>query len=86
MDGVQYRDFELQLDPGDKLFLYTDGVPEATRADNAMFGMERMLDALNAHRAGTPQQILEGVHASVNAFVGDAPQFDDLTMLCFERK
>ena len=82
MDGVKYRDFELRLEPGDKLFLYTDGVPEATDANNAMFGMERTLDALNADRDKGPQGILEGVRESVNAFVGDAPQFDDLTMLC----
>ena len=84
MDGVKYKNFELQLEPGDKLFLYTDGVPEATDANNAMFGMDRTLDALNANRDKTPQRVLEGVHESVNAFVGDAPQFDDLTMLCVQ--
>lgn len=86
MEGVRYRDFELKLEPGDKVFLYTDGVPEATDAKNGMFGMERMLDALNANKERTPEQILNGVHERVNAFVGDAPQFDDLTMLCVEWK
>ena len=86
MEGVRYRDFELKLGPGDKLFLYTDGVPEATDAQNGMFGMERMLDALNANKERTPEEILNGVHERVNAFVGDAPQFDDLTMLCVELK
>ncbi len=86
MDGVKYKDFEIRLEKGDKLFLYTDGVPEATDANNGMFGMERTLDTLNEHRKKTPQEILNGVHASVNAFVGDAPQFDDLTMLCVEYK
>ncbi len=86
MQGLKYRDFEIQLEAGDRLFLYTDGVPEATDANNGMFGMERTLDTLNEHRKKTPQEILNGVHASVNAFVGDAPQFDDLTMLCVEYK
>ena len=86
MEGVRYRDFELMLEPGDKVFLYTDGVPEATDAQNGMFGMERMLDALNANKERTPEQILNGVHERVNSFVGDAPQFDDLTMLCVEWK
>ena len=86
MEGVRYRDFELKLEPGDKVFLYTDGVPEAADAQNGMFGMERMLDALNANKERTPEQILNGVHERVNAFVGDAPQFDDLTMLCVEWK
>ncbi len=84
MQGLKYRDFEIQLEAGDRLFLYTDGVPEATDANNGMFGMERTLDALNANKEKTPQEILDGVHASVNAFVGEAPQFDDLTMLCVE--
>lgn len=84
MEGIRYREFEIRLEPGDKLFLYTDGVPEATDADNGMFGMQRTLDALNRNRVKTPQEILDGVHESVNAFVGDAPQFDDLTMLCLE--
>ena len=84
MADVRYRDFELQLQPGDKLFLYTDGVPEATAADNSMFTIERMLGALNRNREKTPQGLLEGVRAEVDAFVGDAPQFDDLTMLCVE--
>ena len=84
MDGVKFKRFELTLEPGDKLFLYTDGVPEATDANNGMFGMERMLAVLNENREKDPQGILDGVRASVDAFVGEAPQFDDLTMLCLE--
>lgn len=86
MDGVRYQEFELTLAPGDKLFLYTDGVPEATDAENRLFGMNRMLDSLNANKDRTPQEILEAMHADINAFVGDVPQFDDLTMLCVELK
>ena len=86
MEGMRYRDCELDLSGGDRLFLYTDGVPEATDSSNQMFSVSRMLDALNAHREESPQGILEGVQQSVNDFVGDAPQFDDLTMLCLEFK
>lgn len=86
MEGVRYTDFTIDLGRGDKLFLYTDGVPEATDANNGMFGMQRMLDALNANSERTPTEILNGVHESVNAYVGGALQFDDLTMLCVEWK
>ena len=84
MEGVRYKEYELQLSPGSALFLYTDGVPEATRADNELFGTERMLSALNENKDAAPQQILEAMTKSVQAFVGDAPQFDDLTMLCLQ--
>ena len=84
VDGVKYKDYELQLRPGDKLFVYTDGVPEATDADNNLFGTERMLAALNAAAEEGPEQVLKRVRGAVDAFVKDAAQFDDLTMLCLE--
>ena len=86
MDGIRYKDFETVLGEGDKLFLYTDGVPEATDSEDKMFTMDRMVEALNTYKEERPQGILEGVHKAVNDFVGDAPQFDDLTMLCIELK
>ena len=84
MEGVLYHDFEIQLHPGDKLFLYTDGVPEATDAEKRMFTLKKMVESLNLYKDESPRGILEGIHNDVNAFVGDAPQFDDLTMLCLE--
>ena len=86
MEGVKYREYELRLEPGSRLFVYTDGVPEATDADKQLFGTERMLDALNECPDAAPEQILKNVRASVDAFVKDAEQFDDLTMLCVEYK
>ncbi len=86
MPGIRYRDAEFYLAPGDKVFLYTDGVPEATDGENRMFTLDRMLVTLNTVKNGSPEEILEGIHQEVNAFVGDAPQFDDLTMLCLEYK
>ena len=74
----------MQFEPGSKLFLYTDGVPEATDADGKMFGVDRMLEALNGVKDGTTVDVLKGVRASVDGFVKNAEQFDDLTMLCME--
>ena len=86
MPGISYREYELHLDPGDKLFLYTDGVPEATNADSELFGTDRMIAALNEEKDQTPKQVLEGVRQAVDSFVQEAEQFDDLTMLCLEYK
>ena len=86
MEGTLYREYTLELQPGSKLFLYTDGVPEATDADNQLFGADRMLEALNRQPAAAPEQILKNVRQAVDGFVQDAEQFDDLTMLCLEYK
>ena len=86
MEGAKYQEYELQLEPGAKLFLYTDGVPEATDAAKQMFGVERMLAALNEEPDGTTEQVLKNVSNAVSGFVKDAEQFDDLTMLCLEYK
>ena len=84
-EGKSYREYEFTLQKGGTLFVYTDGVPEATRAGNELFGNERMLAAVNGIPDGSPKELLEHVHSEVNAFVGDAPQFDDLTMLAIKR-
>ncbi|MBQ2100544.1 MAG: SpoIIE family protein phosphatase [Lachnospiraceae bacterium] len=84
MDGVRYKEYELTLEPGSKLFLYTDGVPEATAADDEQFGTERMVNALNLDPSAAPEQILKNVRKAVDEFVKEAEQFDDLTMLCLE--
>ena len=84
LEGMKYKEYELDLKPGARLFLYTDGVTEATDADNALFGSARMLGALNEAPDGSPVQILGSVRRAVDGFVKDAEQFDDLTMLCLE--
>ena len=84
MEGTRYEEYVLTLKPGDKLFLYTDGVPEASDRSEEMFGGERMLEALNADPGAAPEELLKNVRKAVDDFVGDAEQFDDLTMLCLE--
>ena len=81
MDGIRFKEHEFQLNPGDSLFVYTDGVPEATNVHNELFGNERMLDALNRDPDAEPETLLRTVRQEVDEFTGEAPQFDDITML-----
>ena len=83
-DDSTYEEYELTLEPGTKLFVYTDGVAEAMNSAREQFGTERMLDALNASPEASPEDMLKNVRAAVNRFVENAEQFDDLTMLGFE--
>ena len=87
MEGLKYKDYTVELKPGSKVFVYTDGVPEATSAEKELFGTDRMLAALNDTPGdATPEDILKNVRKHVDIFVGEAEQFDDLTMLCIEYK
>ena len=86
MEGMRYRAGSLTLNPGDKLFQYTDGVTEATNIHDELYGMDRLRDILNTCKDKTPTEILPIVKADIDAFVGEAPQFDDITMLCLEYK
>ena len=79
-----YQDYTLDLEPGSRLFLYTDGLAEANNEQEEQFDTVRILQALNAHPDGSPRELLENVRGSVNRFTGDAMQYDDLTMLCLE--
>lgn len=83
MEGSRYNEYELELHVGDRLFVYTDGVPEATDAENVLYGTERMLAALNEAKDLPCQELLDHIHKSVDQFVGQADQFDDITMLSF---
>ena len=84
IEGIKYKEYQLQLEPGSRLFVYTDGLPEATDLNEKMFGLERTLQALNEVKDATCREVLDHVTESVNAFVGEAPQFDDTTMLCLD--
>lgn len=84
LEGLKYVDYELQLTPGSRVFLYTDGVPEATSENKELFGTKRMIEALNEDPDANPEELLNNVKNSVERFVKDAEQFDDFTMLCVE--
>ena len=83
MENVNYKTQEFGLVPGDTVFLYTDGVTEATNADNKLYGEERLQAALNSREFDSMQDLCDYVKADVDAFVGDATQFDDITMVAF---
>ena len=84
MDGMSFHEYEIQLEPGSKLFVYTDGLPEAMNTESELFGTERMLKVLNEEQEAGPRRILENIYAAVDSYVGTAEQFDDLTMLCLD--
>ena len=82
MPNTRFRDFEFRLCPGDSLFVYTDGVTEASDTDGDLFRTNRMLNALNLEPDAAPEAVIGNVHDGIEAFVGGADQFDDITMLC----
>ena len=86
MENMKYKAGTMQLDVGDKIFQYTDGVTEATNINNELYGMDRLGEILNKVKNGTPHEILPTVKKNIDEFVGEAPQFDDITMLCLEYK
>ena len=86
MENARYREYELEIGVGDTLFLYTDGVTEATDGANTLYGTDRMLAALNRNCQLDPERLLHEVKADLDGFVGAAPQFDDITMLSLQRK
>ena len=81
MEGMKYRRNELVLSPGDEIYLYTDGVTEATNAENALYGEERLANLLNTIHGLSGEALCRAVKAGIDAFAGDAPQSDDITML-----
>ena len=86
MDGVRYRMGELTLCPGDRMFLYTDGVTEATNKDNQLYGEDRLISFMNSNSTVEAPALLPALKGDIDKFVGDAPQFDDITMLMFDYK
>lgn len=86
MEGIKYTAGSMMLSPGDKVFQYTDGVTEATNGDGKLYGMDRLSLILNTVKDKAPGEILPAVKNDIDLFVGTAPQFDDITMLCLEFK
>ncbi|MCQ2771180.1 MAG: SpoIIE family protein phosphatase [Clostridia bacterium] len=84
MDGMKYKTQELNLEPGDILFMYTDGVTEATNANNELYGEDRLRETINSKEFETVEEMCKFIRADIDVFVGDAPQFDDITMVAFK--
>ena len=86
IEDAKYSEYTLKLEPGAKLFVYTDGLPEASNPRNEMFGLERTLDELNNNLDNSPEEILNNMKKRVDEFVEDREPFDDLTMMCLHYK
>lgn len=86
MPTAKYHDYELTMKPGSKIFVYTDGIPDASNDKGERFGTNHLEAALRRTAGRNPEEILYSVRADVDAFVDGAKQFDDLTMLCLEYK
>ena len=83
-DDSEYTEYEIQMKPGDRIFVYTDGVPEATNGSGEMYGTDRALAVLNRDKDSSCEKLLKDIWEDVGTFVGEAEQFDDLTMLALE--
>ena len=83
MEGIPYKNHEISIKPGDRLFLYTDGITEATNSSNQLYGEERLLSIMKTEKAKnlTSKELLAFVRSDIDKFVAQAPQFDDITML-----
>lgn len=86
MPGLRHTEYEIRMEKGSKIFVYTDGLAEAQNAADEFYTAERAVEELNVCRNGSPEFIVKWMARSVDRFVEDAPQFDDLTMLCLEYK
>lgn len=83
--NMHHSEYEFELEKGGTLFVYTDGVPEASNEAEEMFGTTRMIDALNLDSSASPADIISNTKNAISRFVGEAPRFDDITMLCIKR-
>ena len=86
MEGIKYRENEITLDKGDRIFLYTDGVTEATDKNESLYGEDRLLTYIENNKILKAEELLSGLKGDIDKFAGDAPQFDDITMLVFDYK
>ena len=84
MEGMRYKCGEMQLEAGDKIFQYTDGITEAANVRMELYGMDRLTAVLGENSDLPPGELLPAVKRDIDNFVGEAPQFDDITMLCLE--
>ncbi len=86
MEGMKYRANEMTLNKGDRILIYTDGVTEATDVNEALYGEERLLSYIDKNKDLKAEALLSGLKEDIDLFAGEAPQFDDITMLVFDYK
>ena len=86
IEGLKTKEYDIDLHPGDKVFVYTDGIPEAINEDVVQYGSGRLVDVINEVKDKSFTEILPFMSDSVATFRGSADQFDDITMLGFELK
>ena len=86
MEGMRYRAIEMTLNKGDRIFLYTDGVTAATDKNETLYGEERLMSYIEKNKTLKAEELLSGLKEDIDLFAGDAPQFDDITMLVFDYK
>ena len=79
-----YSEYQVEMKPGDMLFVYTDGVPEACTVEGELFGVERLEKALNDNPSNNCEEVVYSMYETLASFVKSAQQFDDLTMLCMQ--
>ena len=86
MENIRYKTNEIKLEKGDRLFIYTDGVTEATNKEELLYGETRLIDFIKEYDYHEPKEFLSELKKNIDQFVGDAPQFDDISMLAFDYK
>ena len=86
MDDIEYENYEFKINKGDKIFLYTDGIPEATNKNNMLYSIDNLVETLNTFKNDSCKELIKDVLYNVDKFVGSAPQFDDITMMAIEYK
>ncbi len=84
MEGLRFKEHPFELMPGDTVFVYTDGIAEATDSNNELYGTDRMLAALNREKDANAERLVKNLREDIESFVKGAPQFDDITMMCFQ--
>lgn len=86
MEDVPYMEQEMQLEPGDRIFLYTDGVTEANDIDGKLYGEDRLESFINSVKEEKAEDVLNAIKGDIDLFAAEAPQFDDITMLMLDFK
>lgn len=84
MEGMKYRVNETVLEPGERILLYTDGVTEATNSEEKLYGEDRLYNFVNNHKNQNAKDLIHNLKKDIDEFVGEASQFDDITMLMFD--